>query len=94
MIERAADRLFVDVPMVMGNAKALLAAGETVLPAKGAALLDFDRVREADSSALAVMLAWLRRASQQGVQVSFANVPQGVRTLAELYGVTELLPLV
>ena len=51
-------------------------------------------MREADSSALAVMLAWLRRASQLGVQVSFANVPQGVRTLAELYGVTELLPLV
>ena len=93
MIERAADRLFVDVPMVMGNAKALLAAGEGVLVAQGSALLDLSRVLEADSSAVAVMLAWLRRAAEKGVQVHFANVPQGVRTLAELYGVTELLPL-
>lgn len=93
MIERAADRLFVDTPMVMGNAKALLAAGESVLAAQGSALMDLSRVREADSSAVAVMLAWLRRAAEKGVQVHFANVPQGVRTLAELYGVTELLPL-
>ena len=93
MIERDGGRLLVKAPMLMANARGLLEAGRVALQ-PGEQVFDFSGVGEADSSAVAVMLGWLRAAELSGVKVSFANVPAGARSLAELYGVTDLLPLV
>ena len=93
MIEREAGRLIVTVPLVMDNARHLLEAGRDALQA-GDQIIDLGRVEEADSSALAVMLGWLRAANSLRSTIKFANIPVGVRSLAELYGVAELLPLV
>lgn len=92
MIERKAGRLLVKAPLTMANARGLLEAGRSALQA-GEQVFDFSEVTEADSSALAVMLGWLRAASQAQSTVKFAHIPTGVRALAELYGVTDLLPL-
>ncbi|MGE5492386.1 MAG: lipid asymmetry maintenance protein MlaB [Actinomycetota bacterium] len=93
MIERDGDRLRVTVPMVMENARGLLEAGRSALGATGVTI-DLGAVSEADSAALAVMLGWLRTAEGTGAKITFANLPAGVRSLADLYGMTELLPLV
>ena len=93
MIEREGARLIVKVPLVMANASGLLQAGRSALQ-PGEQVFDFSAVTEADSSALAVMLGWLRSAALSRSTVKFAHIPAGVRSLAELYGVTELLPLV
>lgn len=92
MIEREGERLLVKVPLVMANATGLLEAGRSALQA-GEQIIDFSAVTEADSSALAVMLGWLRAAEMSRSTVKFAHIPAGVRSLAELYGVNELLPL-
>jgi phospholipid transport system transporter-binding protein len=76
----------------MANARGLLEAGRAALQ-PGEQVFDFSEVTEADSSAIAVMLGWLRAAEMLRSDVKFANIPSGVRALAELYGVTELLPL-
>jgi phospholipid transport system transporter-binding protein len=62
---------------------AALGAGETVF--------DLGGVRAADSSALALMLAWQRRAQAQGRKLTFVNVPANVDALARLYGVDGLI---
>jgi len=93
MIDHQAGRLVVKAPLVMSNARGLLDAGRSAL-LSGEQVFDFSEVTEADSSALAVMLGWLRAAEVTQSTVKFANIPSGVRSLAELYGVTELLPLV
>jgi phospholipid transport system transporter-binding protein len=93
MIEREGVRLIVKAPLVMANATGLLEAGRSALQA-GEQIFDFSAVTEADSSALAVMLGWLRAAEMSRSTVKFAHIPAGVRSLAELYGVNELLPLV
>jgi phospholipid transport system transporter-binding protein len=62
---------------------AALAAGETVF--------DLGGVKSADSSAVALMLAWQRRAQAQGRSLTFVNVPANVDALASLYGVEGLL---
>jgi phospholipid transport system transporter-binding protein len=92
MIVREADRLIVTAPLIMDNARALLEAGRDAL-LEGEQVIDLGQVVEADSSALAVMLGWMRAASLSRSTLKFANIPAGVRSLAELYGVTELLPL-
>lgn len=93
MIDREGGRLVVKVPLLMANARGLLEAGRSVLQ-PGEQVFDFSAVSEADSSAIAVMLGWLRAAEKARSTVRFANIPVGVRSLAELYGVSELLPLV
>lgn len=93
MIERESGRLIIRAPLVMANARGLLEAGRSALQA-GEQIFDFSEIGEADSSALAVMLGWLRAASATQSTIKFAQVPVGVRSLAELYGITDLLPLV
>jgi phospholipid transport system transporter-binding protein len=92
MIERQDGRLHVTVPLIMANARGLLDAGRSALQ-RGEVVFDFSTVDEADSSAIAVMLGWLRAADAVQANVKFAHIPVGVRSLAELYGVNDLLPL-
>ncbi len=93
MIEQSAGRLLVKAPMTMANARGLLEAGRAALQ-PGENLIDLQAVSEADSSAVALMLAWIRQANMISAGVAFANVPPGVRALAELYGVIDLLTTV
>lgn len=62
---------------------AAIAAGETVF--------DLGGVKNADSSGVALMLAWLRKAQAKGQRLTFINVPQNLDTIARLYGVDGLL---
>jgi len=91
MIEVEGGHLVVKVPLTMANAPGLLEAGRAALR-PGEQIFDFSEVSEADSSALAVMLAWLRAAELSRSTVKFVHIPAVVRSLAELYGVNELLP--
>jgi len=91
MIEGTDRGLAVRGPMVMENARQLLAAGRAKL--RGDSVIDLSAVETADSSALAVMLGWLRHAEAGKNSLTFVGVPAGVVSLAELYGVSDLLPL-
>jgi phospholipid transport system transporter-binding protein len=78
--------------MTMDNAAALLAQGTAAL-AKGITRFDLSAVAHIDSSGLAVLFAWLRAARVAGKTLSIDNPPHSLRSLAGVYGVTELLPL-
>ena len=54
---------------------------------------DFGGVSEVDSSALALLLAWLRRAKARGTEVELRVLPGPLFALARLYGVDTLLPV-
>jgi phospholipid transport system transporter-binding protein len=60
--------------------------------AAGESEFDLGGVKAADSTAIALMLAWQRKAHGVGQRLSFINVPARVRALARLYGVDGLLP--
>ena len=62
---------------------------ELALPATG--VVDLSGLGQADSSALAVMLALKRRAAVEGSRLVFASVPPGILALAHVYGVEDLL---
>lgn len=92
MIEETAGRLRVTVPMVIANASALLEAGRSRLQA-GVTSFDLSGTGEVDSSALALVFAWMRAAQVQGGSLRLSNLPASMVSLAELYGVSDLLPL-
>ncbi|MDR1062485.1 MAG: STAS domain-containing protein [Azoarcus sp.] len=65
---------------------------ERPLPA-GDFTIDLGGVAQADSAALALLLAWLRRAKASGSRVELRALPESLRALAKLYGIDALLPV-
>jgi phospholipid transport system transporter-binding protein len=74
------------------NADDLLAAGSAAI-ARGEFAFDLSAVREVDSAAVALLLAWQRQAIAAGGRLLLAGVPADVVSLARLYGVDGLLGL-
>ena len=72
------------------NAQAALEQGCAAVTA-GETEFDLGGVKAADSTALALMLAWQRRAQAQGRTLKFINVPANIDALGRLYGVDGLL---
>lgn len=74
---------FTSAREALEQGAAAIRAGETVF--------DLGGVKAADSSGVALLLAWQRRALDAGHRVTFVNVPDNVHKLAALYGVDMLL---
>jgi phospholipid transport system transporter-binding protein len=91
MIRQEGERLLVSGPVTLANVAAELESGTAAIRA-GAQAVDLAGVTELDSSLLAMLLAWLREARSAERPLRFENVPEGLLTLARLYGVVELLP--
>ncbi len=56
-------------------------------------VVDLAKVTELDSSAISMLLVWLRASQQQGQQLQLINLPQNLMSLIKLYDLAELLPL-
>jgi phospholipid transport system transporter-binding protein len=76
--------------LTVQNATAALAQGIAAIKA-GQTVFDLGTVKAADSSAVAVLLAWKRAARKSGAALSYINVPAGLQSLAALYGVDAFL---
>jgi len=76
--------------LTVANAAAVVAAGEAAIRG-GDALIDFTGVVRCDSSAVACLLAWQRTARAAGVPLQVLALPQDLASLANLYGVRELI---
>jgi phospholipid transport system transporter-binding protein len=83
-------RLTVSGPLTLATAAGLGAAAEVHL--NGDLVVDLAAVTEVDSSALSLLFEWQRAAQRRKCKVSFCNLPASLTSLAELYGVTELIP--
>jgi phospholipid transport system transporter-binding protein len=89
-LQVADDRWTVSGPMTMDSVATLLKASTALaMPASG--VVDLERVVRVDSAGVAVLLAWKRRAAAERTPLRFAAVPQSMLSLAELYGVEEML---
>ena len=72
--------------VVLDRAAAIIEAGLTALEA-GEVDFDFSQVEQGDSSLLACLLAWRRRAGASGAAFRVVAPPARLRALATLYGV-------
>jgi phospholipid transport system transporter-binding protein len=72
------------------SARRALDAGLSQIAA-GATEVDCAPLKQFDSSALAVLLAWERAAAARGAALVVINLPSGLASLAQAYGVDTLL---
>lgn len=90
MIRREGERMVLSGPATLANAGELLEMGRPEIDA-GASIVDLGEVTELDSSLLAALLAWKRQANARGSALAFARLPEGLKTIAGLYGVADLI---
>lgn len=91
-MRREGTTLKLSGPVTLANVAQVLEEGLQQIR-DGARTIDLGDVTELDSSLLAMLLAWLREAKRRNSEVAFANLPQGLETIAQLYGVDGLLPV-
>ena len=78
---------FESMPRILEET-ALYAAQET-LPSCLA--IDLANVTDIDSSAVALLLHWRREATRLGKALRYVHLPQNLVTLAQLYGVDDMI---
>jgi phospholipid transport system transporter-binding protein len=78
---------FETLPKVLADSTAYAARDD--LPDR--LTIDFAGITGVDSSAVALLLEWRREAARRKKALLFVNLPANLLSLAELYGVTELI---
>lgn len=91
MINGSASPYQIVAPMTYEKAAELFLCGKNLLVSgRDEVVFDLSQVPEADSSALSIILGWQRVAGNDLLRLT--NLPQSVISLAELYGITDMLP--
>jgi phospholipid transport system transporter-binding protein len=90
VISRNGDVMLLDGAVTVDTVPALVGAIGEHLRA-GAKTIDFSSVAEVDSAAVALALEWQRQAAEQKVALSLTNIPDAMKNLANLYGVSALM---
>ncbi len=92
MIQREGDCLRVSGRLTMDSIGKSFT--EAMQPPEGKNwTIDLAQVEAADSAAVSMLLSWLRNAQRHEAKLTFINVPENLRSLADLYGVANALPL-
>lgn len=75
--------------VTMKNALEVKKEGYVALD-RGDAQMDFSAVQEVDSSAVSVLLSWMRYAKEKGLALEVHHVPHSLVSLLTLYGILPL----
>jgi phospholipid transport system transporter-binding protein len=89
-VRSVAGRFETGTTLTHASAKAVLAGGLQRIAA-GASGVDCASLAQFDSSALAVLIAWQRAAQARGAALEIVNLPAGLASLAQVYGVDSLV---
>jgi len=90
MIERHDHRLVLRGSVTLANVLAMREAGIKEID-RDRLTIDLSGVEEADSSGLSLLMEWQRFAKSRGFRIGFVNMPANMRSLAEVYGVLDLI---
>lgn len=77
-------------PVTITNAVAVLEEGNRLFTGERVTV-DLAGVTELDSAALSLLLEWRRAARRANRRIDYINLPENLKSLAALYGVSELL---
>jgi phospholipid transport system transporter-binding protein len=92
MITIDGGRAALTGPVTLATINAVLQEGARVLTAPSLTV-DLGGVTEVDSTAVSLLLEWRRAAQRNKRVIDFVNYPANLKSLIQLYGVTELLAL-
>lgn len=77
--------------LLCDDANTILQESESIQIEGTQLTIDFSAVTDIDTASIALMLAWQRRAKAEFCEIVFVNVPEGIKSLALLYGVEDFI---
>ena len=83
-------RCTVRGPLTMENVTRVLEESASLFQGTSV-IVDLAGVTEVDSAAVSLLLEWQRQARAAERRIEYVNLPPNLRSLADLYGVSELL---
>jgi anti-anti-sigma factor len=87
------ERLVLEGPLNLSTVPALASQGMERLREGANPVVDLAATTDVDSSGVALILEWTRECARLGRPLRVVNAPEAVAKLADLYGVSNLLPL-
>lgn len=90
MIVQNGNGFRLEGAVTMVNVRGLLEESEKIFN-HGEVTVDFSGVTDVDSSAVSLMLTWLREGEKRDRQFRFVNLPENLKSLAAVYGVLEII---
>jgi len=90
MIVPDGDNYRIQGRIAIDNANALLEEGLKLFVRDGL-MVDLSQLEEVDSSAVSLVLEWLREAQRNQRKLSFTHLPENLKSLATLYSVLDLI---
>ncbi len=91
-IQREGDSVVVDGAVTIGNVVALTKKGIALFDDRSLTI-DLKKVTEVDSTIISMLLEWLREMRKKNRSLQFINIPENLKSLIQLYGVTEIIPI-
>jgi len=91
VIVREGDRYFIEGALTMATIQTALAEGRRLFDGPQVQV-NLSRVTEVDSSAVSLLLEWVRAASRSDRTMRYTDLNANLKSLAVLYGVSDLLP--
>lgn len=91
MISREDGRLVLAGRLTMETVPGLYREGARHIEGEDL-VVDLSGVEAVDSSAVSMLLGWSRVAQQRGRSLHATGMPEGLASLAGLYGVLDMLP--
>ena len=93
MILRDGNRIIVQGPITIANVVEIIEQGANLFD-RTDLIIDLEQVTKVDSSAISMLLEWQRKALNNNQKLCFSNLSENLKNLTQLYGVSELVPLV
>jgi len=90
MISCDGDRCMLQGPVNIGNVVTVIEEARQLLTAPHITV-DLSGLTEVDSAAISLLLEWRREAQRNNRKIEYVNLPDNLKSLAVLYGVTEIL---
>lgn len=91
MMAREGDGMVLSGRLTMSTVPALYQTGLKHLATEDL-LVDFSKVEAVDSAAISMLLGWSRAAQANKRSLHVTGLPEDLLSLANLYGVAEMLP--
>ena len=91
MIKREGDWMVVRGRMTIETIPAIFTLGLQHLASENMKV-DLSHVEAVDSAAVSLLLGWARAARRFGHELRVTGLPEDLKSLAQLYGVIEMLP--
>ena len=92
-ILREGGRIVLQGPVTIDHAADLTRRGIALFDNQSLTV-DLANVTDVDSTIISMLLEWLRAAQKNKRSLQFIHLPENLRSLIQLYGVAELIPVI